>query len=75
MARIGEVEVSSELFKFGANRQFDAKIVGTRVVNPNIVESNENSSLYFQLGQQNLQPHYNLRNCMGVESCSLALPL
>ena len=46
MAGMNETEVSGELFKFGEDRQFNAKIVGTRVDNPNIVESNENSSSF-----------------------------
>ena len=44
MAGMTETEVSGELFEFGEDRQFNAKIVGTRVDNPNIVKSNENSS-------------------------------
>ena len=43
MAGMNETKVSGELFEFGEDRQFNAKIVGTRVDNPNIVESNENS--------------------------------
>ena len=44
MAGMTETEVSGELFEFGEDRQFNAKIIGTRVDNPNIVKSNENSS-------------------------------
>ena len=44
MAGMNETKVSGELFEFGEDRQFNAKIVGTRVDNPSIVKSNENSS-------------------------------
>ena len=50
MAGMTETEVSGELFEFGEDRQFNAKIVGTRVDNPNIVKSNENSSTVLKGG-------------------------
>ena len=62
MAGMNETEVSGELFEFGENRQFNAKIVGTRVDNPNIVESKENSSQGWGVPQGLVKVLLNIQN-------------